>query len=123
MRLTSGRGVDLAVDGVGGETLLRTLDCVRAFGTVASIGQTGGQIPTFHVSELGPRRSLSLARPSVFAYASDENIYRDAARDLFEQVAAGLRIEIGSVFPLREAADAHRALETGKTTGSVILVT
>ena len=83
MRLTSGRGVDLAVDGVGGETLLRTLDCVRAFGTVANIGQTGGQIPTFHVSELGPRRSLSLARPSVFAYASDENtLPRRRARPL-----------------------------------------
>jgi NADPH2:quinone reductase len=111
-RLTSGEGVDVAIDGVGGDTLMRTLDAVRRFGTVISVGQAGGPIPPISVEELGPRRSLSLARPSIFAYAGDLASYRPAAEALFRELAAGLVVE---------AAKAQSLLEAGKTTGSILL--
>jgi NADPH2:quinone reductase len=116
--LTLGQGVDYAVDGIGGETLAKTFSAVRPFGVVASIGQVGGPIPLVDVHTL---RSISLARPSVLAYVSDLNTYRDGASSLFDALADWLTVEIGAEFPLKEAAKAHHALEEGKTTGSVLL--
>lgn len=120
--ITDGRGVDYAIDGIGGDLLLRTLDCVRPFGMVASVGQAGGPIPALSVTELGPRRSLALARPSVFAYAADPASYRAAAAAFLAELEAGLRVEIGAEFPLRDAAAAHRVMEARQTVGSPILI-
>jgi NADPH2:quinone reductase len=120
-RETEGRGVDVAYDGIGGDMLLRTLDCVRPFGLVASVGQASGSLPAVPLAELGPRRSLALARPSVFAYAADPDSYRSAAAELFALMQDGLLLEAGGVFPLAGAAEAHRALEGGRTTGAVLL--
>lgn len=120
-RLTDGRGVDVAFDGVGGTTLTRSLDCVRPFGLVASLGQAAGALPDMPLTELGPRRSLALARPSVLAYAADPVSYRAGVADLFSVIRQGLAVNVGEVYPLREAAAAHRALESGKTAGSILL--
>lgn len=121
-RLTAGRGVDVAYDGIGADTLLKTLDAVRPFGTVASIGQVAGSLPAIPLSEIGPRRTLSLARPSVLAYANDPEAYAAATAELFEQILSGMPITIGQEFPLAQAARAQEALERGETTGSVLLV-
>lgn len=120
--LTGGRGVDAAFDGIGGDTLPRTLDCVRPFGVVASVGQAGGPVAPLAVSEIGPRRSLALARPSVFAYANEPHAYAEGAAALFEQLAGGLAVTIGGEYPLADAAGAHRELEAGRTVGSLLLV-
>jgi NADPH2:quinone reductase len=120
--LTAGRGVDVAYDGIGADTLLKTLDAVRPFGTVASIGQAAGSLPAIPLSEIGARRSLSLARPSVLAYANDPEAYAAATAELFEQILSGMPITIGQEFPLAQAARAQEALERGETTGSVLLV-
>lgn len=119
--LTGGAGVDIAYDGVGGDTLTRTLDAVKPFGTVISIGQASGSLPTIALGELGPRRSLSLARPSIFAYANDPQYYAMATAALFEQIGGGLKIKIGAEFPLAEAAKAQAQLEEGATVGSILL--
>ncbi|MFB9268518.1 quinone oxidoreductase [Bradyrhizobium erythrophlei] len=120
-RLTDGAGVDIAYDGVGGETLTRTLDAMKPFGTVISIGQASGSLPAVTLGELGPRRSLALARPSSFAYANDPKSYARATAALFEQLGRGLKIKIGAEFPLAEAAHAQAQLERGATVGSFLL--
>ncbi len=120
--LTDGRGVHFAYDGIGGETLARTFGSVRPFGMVASMGQAAGSIPPIHVDELGPVRSISLSRPSVIAYTNDPTLYRSAASDLFSALRDGLTNFTGAEYPLRDAARAHRDLEAGRTTGSIILV-
>jgi NADPH2:quinone reductase len=120
--LTGGRGVDAAFDGIGGDTLARTLDCVRPFGMVASIGQAGGPLAPLSLSEIGPRRSLSLSRPSVFAYANDPVSYAEGAAALFAVLAGGLDVTVGAEYPLADAADAHRLLEGGRSVGSLLLV-
>lgn len=120
--LTDGRGVDVAFDGIGGDTLPRTLDCVRPFGMVASIGQAGGTIAPLALSEIGPRRSLALSRPSVFAYANEPLAYAEGAAALFAMLAGGLAVTIGDDYPLADAAKAHRDLEAGRTVGSLLLV-
>jgi NADPH:quinone reductase len=119
--LTDGRGVDVAYDGSGGATLKRTLGCVRPFGVVASIGQAAGPIPPLDVEELGPRRSLILARPSVMAYMNDVEDYRRAAAAVLAALASGELEGTGTAYRLREVAQAHADLEEGRTSGALYL--
>jgi NADPH2:quinone reductase len=117
--LTDGRLVDVAYDGVGGTTLAKTLACVRPFGTVASFGHAAGPIPPIPVDDLGPRRSLIFARPSVMHYISDPARYRRAATAV---VDANLLPPLGRSYRLADVAQAHRDLEAGTTTGAAYLV-
>jgi NADPH2:quinone reductase len=119
--LTDGRGVDVAYDGNGGATLKRTLGCVRPFGVVASIGQAAGPIPPLDVEELGPRRSLILARPSVMAYMNDVEDYRRAADAVLAALASGELEGTGTAYRLCEVAQAHADLEEGRTSGALYL--
>jgi NADPH2:quinone reductase len=120
--LTDGRGVDVAYDGVGGSTLAKTLQCVRPFGIVASLGQSAGAIPPLDVNDLGPRRSLMLARPSVMAYMNHTGRYRAAAEAVLAAMRAGTLQSSAAAYRLADAAEAQRDLESGRTTGSLYLV-
>lgn len=119
--ISDGRGVHLAVDGIGGTMLSATLSVVRPFGTVASLGQPAGPIPPVRVEELGFARSIALMRPSSMAYADDAELYAQGAKDLISALQNGLINPVGAEYPLTYAADAHSDLESGRTTGSVIL--
>ncbi|WP_315765558.1 MULTISPECIES: quinone oxidoreductase [unclassified Bradyrhizobium] len=121
-RLTDSRGVDVAYDGVGGTTLAKTLDCVRPFGVVASIGQSAGPIPKLYVEEIGPRRSLSLARPSVMAFMNEREDYQRAAAAVLTALAKRELVGVGTVYALADAAQAHRDLENGRSRGALYLV-
>jgi NADPH2:quinone reductase len=114
--LTEDRGVDVAYDGVGGMTLAKTLLCVRPFGVIASIGQSAGAIPPLDVRDLGPLRSLMLARPSVMAFMNVVQDYRIAA------LQDGILRSAGTPYRLSDAAQAHANLEAGQTSGSLYLV-
>lgn len=119
--ITGKRGVDVAYDGVGGATLAKTLACVRPFGVVASIGQAAGPIPPIDVSDLGPRRSLSLARPSVMAYMNETEAYHLAAKAVLARIESRVLKVSGQSYPLDEAARAHADLEGGRTSGALYL--
>lgn len=118
---TAGAGVDVAYDGVGGTTLQKTLGCVRPFGVVASIGQSAGPIPPVDVNELGPRRSLMLARPSVMAHMNDADVYRRSAEQVLAAMVDGVLQVTGRAYNLRDAALAQADLESGRTTGALYL--
>jgi NADPH2:quinone reductase len=119
--ITNGRLVHAAYDGIGGATLQKTFACVRPFGTVVSIGQAAGPIPKIDVSEIGPKRSLIFARPSVMGYSGDPEIYRPAAAETIAALAGGIVPTIGKSYPLAEAAQAQDDLEHGRNQGSLIL--
>lgn len=119
--LTGGRGADFVIDGIGGGMLARSFDCARKFGIVASVGQAAGPIPPVRVEDLGPVRSISLARPSVMAYAAEQAIYPDAVRATLAFFAAEKSIEITRRYALAEAAQAQDDLERGRTTGIALL--
>ena len=119
--LTAGRGVDVAYDGVGGTTLQKTLGCVRPFGVVASIGQSAGPIPSVDVRDLGPRRSLMLARPSVMAHMNDADAYSRSAGRVLAAMTEGVLQVSGKAYSLRDAAQAQADLEAGRTTGALYL--
>ena len=116
--LTSGAGVDVAYDGVGGSTLQRTLACVRPFGMVVSFGEAAGPIPPLQVEDLGPRRSLVLARPSVMLYMQDPATYRAAAPEVIAAALDGVVPAPGRAYRLDQVAAAHRDLEAGAVAGA-----
>jgi len=120
-RITDGRLVHAAYDGIGGTTLLKTFACVRPFGTAVSIGQAAGPIPKIDVREIGPKRSLIFARPSVMGYSSDPETYRPAAMETVAAIGAGIVPTIAKSYPLYEAAQAQDDLEHGRNQGSLIL--
>jgi NADPH2:quinone reductase len=122
VELTEARGVDVAYDGVGGATLAKTLQCVRPFGVIASIGQSAGAIPPIDVEDLGPRRSVMLARPSVMAYMNGTQDYRVAAEAVLSAVQDGILRATGKPYRLSDAAQAHADLEAGRSSGSLYLV-
>lgn len=122
-RLADGKGVHLAIDGIGGGMLAQTLGCVRPFGIVASLGQPAGPIPPVPVEDLGFARSIALMRPSFIAYSNDARLYRESTQSLLAALDDWLVSPPGSEYPLRDAARAHADLEAGRTAGSVALLT
>ena len=122
-RITDGRLAHAAYDGIGGTTLQKTFACVRPFGTVVSIGQAAGPIPKINVTEIGPKRSLIFARPSVMGYSSDPETYRLAAAETIAALADGIVPSVGKSHPLAEVAQAQDDLEHGRNQGSLILLT
>jgi NADPH2:quinone reductase len=121
-RLTGGRGVDVVYDSVGRTTFDKSLNCLRPRGTLALFGQSSGPVPPFDPNVLNGKGSLFLTRPTLAHHvlSRDELLWR--ANDVLGAVAAGtLRIRIDSVFPMANAADAHRALESRKTVGKLLL--
>ncbi|WP_075794383.1 quinone oxidoreductase family protein [Massilia putida] len=116
-----GRGVDHAIDGIGGATLLRTFDAVRPYGMAASVGQAGGSIEPVDLMQIGKSRAIAFSRPSVMQFMTEPALYREGAQATLARLAAGLRVPVGLALPLGRAAEAHAAMETGRTAGAVLL--
>jgi NADPH:quinone reductase len=121
--ITKGVGADVVYDGVGKATFMASLDSLRKFGLLASFGNASGPVEAFNVGILSGKGSLYVTRPTLFAYIADTETLRAMARNLFRVVGSGaVTIPVNQTFPLAKAADAHRALEGRKTTGSTVLV-
>jgi NADPH2:quinone reductase len=114
--------VPVVYDGVGRDTFLKSLDCLARRGMMASYGNASGPVDPIPPGLLAQKGSLFLTRPTLYDYTFDRADLETAAAELFEVVGSGkVRIEIGQRFPLKEAAEAHRALEARQTTGSTVL--
>jgi NADPH2:quinone reductase len=121
--ITKGAKVPVVFDSIGKDTFIGSLDCLAPRGTMVSFGNASGPVPPFSLTELVSRGSLYITRPTLVSYTSTRAELEATAQDLFDIVASGaVKINIGQRFPLAQAADAHRALEARKTTGSTILL-
>ncbi len=121
--LTGGKGVPVVYDSVGQATFERSLDCLAPLGMLVTFGQSSGKIPPFDTAVLAQKGSLFLARPTLMTYVAARSDLLAAAKELFEVVQRGaVRIQINQRYPMREAAEAHRALEGRQTVGSTILL-
>ena len=122
LRITQGAKLPVVYDSVGKDSFLRSFDCLAPRGLMVSFGQSSGPIEPFAPGLLAQKGSLYLTRPTLFTYIADPAELAAAASDLFAIVASGkVRIEIHQRFALADAAEAHRALEGRRTTGSTIL--
>jgi NADPH2:quinone reductase len=121
-KLTDGKGAHVVYDAVGQSTFDKSLDCLRPRGDLALFGQSSGPVPPFNLGILAAKGSLFVTRPTLIHYTATREELLERAGDLFEWIAAGeLKLRIDRVFPLLEAAEAHRLLESRKTTGKLLL--
>ena len=120
--LTGGRGVHAVFDGVGKDTFDASLAALRRRGMLVLFGGASGQVPPFNPQRLSAGGSLFLTRPTLGDYIADREELTWRSGELFEAVAAGrLKVRVGATYPLAEAAEAHAALESRRTTGKVLL--
>ncbi len=117
--LTDGKGVHLAIDGIGGSTLLKSVASVRPFGMTASIGQIAGTPPPMPLSAF---RSNGLSRPSVMAFGADPVDYAAGADAVFAMMQRGVFDRPNRRYALNDAASAHADLEAGRIVGSAIFI-
>lgn len=122
-RLTGGKGVEAVYDSVGKTTFEKGFCCLAPRGMMALFGQSSGPVGAFDPQVLAQRGSLFLTRPSLFHYIATREELVARAGEVLSWVGDGrLKLRIGKEFPLRDAAEAHRALEGRLTTGKVLLV-
>ena len=121
--LTKGRGCDVVYDSVGKATLEGSLASLKRRGLLVTFGQSSGTPEPLALSKLAAGGSLFVTRPTMLDYTATRAELETGANELFTLLAAGtLRVRIGATFPLAQAADAHRALESRATHGSTILL-
>jgi NADPH2:quinone reductase len=120
--LTDGKGVPVVYDSVGKDTLMASLDSLQVRGTLVSNGTSSGPV-VIDTTLLAAKGSIWLTRPAMIHYATPRAHMLAMARELFDHVLAGrIAGEPKQTFELADAAEAHRALESRKTTGATVLV-
>lgn len=121
--MTDGSGVDVVYDSVGKSTFMNSLDCLKLRSLMVSFGQSSGAVEPFNPAVLSAKGSLFLTRPSLVSYTTSRQELLRRANDLFAVVKNGtVKIETSQSFALKDAAAAHRALESRQTMGSVVLL-
>lgn len=121
--LTGGRGVEVVYDGIGKDTFEKSLDCLKLRGFMVTFGNASGPVPPMPPALLGQKGGLFLTRPSLAHYTATRDELLETAADLFSVVRDGrVKINVHQTFALKDAAEAHRALEGRKTTGSTVLL-
>jgi NADPH2:quinone reductase len=120
--ITGGKGVPVVYDSVGKDTYEGTLDCLAPRGLFVSFGNASGPIENFDPGALAAKGSLYFTRPTLMTYTASRADLLASAKELFEAVAKGVKIEINQRYALKDAAQAHRDLEARKTTGSTIFL-
>jgi NADPH2:quinone reductase len=120
--LTGGRGVPVVYDSVGAASFEASLKSLATYGLFVSFGATTGEAPPVAPSRLQHGGSLYFTRPTLADYIRERADLEHAANEVFRLVLEGvLRVNIDQRFALSEVAEAHRALESGATTGSTVL--
>ena len=121
--LTGGRGVDVVYDSVGAETFEGSLLALRPRGMLVLFGQSSGRVPPLDLQVLNARGSLYVTRPTLRDYVATRADLVERTGRVLGAVAKGeLTVQIHKEYPLAQAADAHRALESRGTSGKVLLV-
>ncbi len=116
-------GVACVFDGVGQDTFMKSLDCVRPFGMLINYGNASGHVPPLDLLLLAKKGSLSVSRPAFSSYIADPKAMRENFAELFDLVTRGvLKVEVHKTYRLQDVADAHRDLEGRAFVGSAVLV-
>jgi NADPH2:quinone reductase len=122
-QLTGGKGVPVVYDGVGKDTFPASLDCLSPRGMFVSFGNASGPIAAFDILLLSQKGSLYATRPTLATYTAKRDAMLAMCDDMFSLVLSGkLRNEPRQTYALKDAAQAHRDLESRKTTGATVLL-
>lgn len=121
--ITDGKKCAAVYDGVGKDTFLKSLDCLRPRGIMASFGNASGKVEPFDLGILAAKGSLYVTRPTLDTHVATREDLVATANDLFDVVGRGIvKVEINQTYALKDAAQAHRDLAARTTTGSTVLL-
>lgn len=121
--ITGGAGVPVVYDGVGQSTLMTSLDCLKPRGLLVSFGNASGPVKSLDLGLLAARGSLYVTRPTLMTYTATDADLQETADDLMAMVESGkVKIPVNQRYALADAVQAHRDLESRKTTGTTILL-
>ncbi len=121
--ITGGKKVPVVYDSVGKDTFMGSLDSLQPRGMLVVFGNGSGPVAAFDLNLLAGKGSLYVTRPTLMTYTAKREDLEAMAADLFDVVKSGkVKIEVNQTYPLKDAAQAHRDLESRKTTGSTVLL-
>jgi NADPH2:quinone reductase len=121
--ITGGKGVPVVYDGVGQSTLMTSLDCLKPRGLLVSFGNASGPVKSLDLGLLAARGSLYVTRPTLMTYTASDEDLKETAEDLVAMVESGkVKIPVNQRYALADVVQAHRDLESRRTTGTTILL-
>jgi NADPH2:quinone reductase len=120
--ITGGKGVPVVYDSVGRDTFMASLDSLAPLGMFVSFGNASGPVPPFEPGLLAQKGSLFFTRPTLATYTATPELLSQSANALFSALLSGaIKLYQPTIFNLANAADAHLALQSRSTMGSLIL--
>src|ERR1700733_9744180 len=123
IEITGGKKLPVVYDGVGKDPFMKSLDVLENYGLMVLFGNASGPVENFNTGLLASKGSLYLTRPTLNTYGAKRENLVAMGKELFEVVLSGaVKIEVNQTYPLKDAAKAHRDLESRKTTGSTVMV-
>ena len=123
MKITNNEGVPAVFDGVGKETFLSSLTCLKIRGMMVSFGNASGPLDPVNVPKDIQPKGLYLVRPSIGQYFTNRKELQNGADQIFEKVKYGkIKIKIFRKYKLADAKQAHSDLESRQLNGPVILI-
>ena len=123
LELTNGIGVPVVYDGVGKDTLERSIECLKVRGTMVSFGNASGALSPIDVPKMLQPKGLYFVRPSMGQYLGTKNELDEASKMLFEKIGSGkVKVNIFKKYKLDDVVQAHTDLGNRKITGPAIIV-
>ncbi len=120
--LTEGKGVDVVYDGVGKDTAILGLDCLKPLGTMVVFGNSSGNCPPIDPGLLASKGSLFFTRPTLMNYGTKREDLLHSSGRVFEMILTNkIKLEINTSYKLSDVSKAHTDLELRKTYGSVVM--
>lgn len=122
--ITGGLGVPVVYDSVGKDTFERSLQCLQPLGMMVLYGIASGHPPPLELMKFDIWTAWYFTRPSFYVHTKSRDLLLEHAATVFEMIRSGaVKVTISAEYPLKDAAEAHRALESRRSTGSIILLT
>lgn len=123
LEITGGEKLPVVYDGVGKDTFDLSLSCLRPRGLMVSFGNASGSPDPLDLQLLAANGSLYVTRPTMLSYTATTEELRQSSEDVFAKILAGeIRVGINQRYPLADVQQAHRDLQSRKTTGSTVLL-
>ena len=123
LEFTKGKGVHVVYDGVGKNTLERSIKCLQIRGMLISFGNSSGPVENIDVKKMIQPKSLYFTRPTMFHYLAKKNELEEGAEKLFEKVKLGkIKVEISKKYDLKDVVQAHKDLEGRKIIGPAVII-
>ena len=120
--ITDNKGVDVVYDGVGKDTAILGLDCLKPLGTMVVFGNSSGYCPPIDPGVLAAKGSLFFTRPTLMNYGTKKEDLLHSSHRVFEMLSTNkINLKIDTSYKLSNVADAHKDLELRKTIGSIVM--